>query len=207
MHLFKERLNDSFYRAGIGLIALSLLVFCLPFMVTMEENADFGLFIFNYMFTGIYFLVRVFNKSQIEKENKIHHLFLLLILFLISAYSLNREITVFESSVDWFSGLLVLLCCNYILFAFFNSLPQWARHTISFLNGVGFVTFLYLSIYLLAVVANRVSRLFSVRSFSSPVCSYTFYCQYNHSPKPGIGKPTEILDQFFSRVVGSIDIY
>jgi XrtN system VIT domain protein len=149
MYLLKKRLNDSIYRAGLGLMAISLFLFCLPFMITMEEQATFGLFAFNFMLTAAYFFIRVANRKKIEKEDKIHHLFLLLVLFLISAYSLNREMSVFENSANWFAGLLILLCCNYISFAFFDSMPQWARHTVSFINGAGFITFLYLTIYLL----------------------------------------------------------
>jgi XrtN system VIT domain protein len=152
MYLLKKRLNDQIYRAGLGCIAISLFLFCLPFIIAMEEQAEFGLFVFNFSLTGIYFLIRVVNRKQIEKEKKIHHLFLLLILFLISAYSLNREIPVFENSVNWFAGLLILLCINYVAFALFDSMPQWARHSISFINGAGFITFLYLSIYLLPLL-------------------------------------------------------
>jgi len=149
MYLLKKRLNDNIYRAGLGFIVISLFLFCLPFIATIDEQTEFGLFVLNFSLTGTYFLIRVVNRKQIEKENKIHHLFLLLILFLISAYSLNREMSVFENSVSWFAGLLILLCCNYVAFAFFESMPQWARHLISCINGVGFIAFLYLAIYLL----------------------------------------------------------
>src|SRR5688572_8996081 len=153
MHLLKKRLNDKIYRAGLGCIAISIFLFCLPFIVTIEEQAEFGLFVLNFSLTGIYFLIRIVHRKEIEKESKIHHLLLLLILFLISAYSLNREMSVFENSVNWFTGLLVLLCTNYLAFAFFEGMPQWSRHLISFINGAGFITFLYLSIYLLPLFA------------------------------------------------------
>lgn len=147
--MLKKRLNDSIYRAGLGLMALSLFIFCIPFMFNIDEQSTFAVFVFNFMITGTYFLIRLVNRKEVEKESKIHHLFLLLILLLISAYSLNRNMSVFQKSVDWFAGLLVLLCSNYIAFSFFEDMPKWARHSVSFINGAGFFTFLYLSIYLL----------------------------------------------------------
>lgn len=153
MYLLRERFNDKIYLAGLVCVLTSLIIFCLPFMTKLEEQSIFSLFVFNFIVTGIYFLIRIFNRKQIAKEDKIHHLFLLLILFLISAYSLNREIPVFENSADWFAGLLALLCVNYAAFAFFEGLPNWARHSVSFINGAGLITFLYLSIYLLPLYA------------------------------------------------------
>ena len=153
MHLLREKFNDKIYVTGLALIVFSLIIFCLPFLTRMDEQSTFMLFVFNFLLTVLYFVIRVSDRKRIEKKNKIHHLFLLLILFLISAYSLNREIPVFENSVDWFAGLLILLCINYGAFAFFESMSNWARHLVSFINGIGLITFLYLSVYLLPLSA------------------------------------------------------
>ena len=153
MYLLRERFKDKIYLAGLACTGSSLVIFCLPFITAMDEQSTFTLFVFNFLLTAIYFFIRIFNRKRIEKESKIHHLFLLLILFLISAYSLNREIPVFENSAAWFAGLLALLCINYAAFVFFESMPQWARHLLSFINGIGLITFLYLSIYLLPLYA------------------------------------------------------
>ena len=153
MYLFKERFNDKIYLGGLACIAASLIIFCIRFITKMDEQSSFNLFVFNFILTGVYFFIRVLNRKNIEKENKIHHLFLLLILFLISAYSLNREIPVFETSAGWFAALLVLLCINYAAFAFFDNMPLWAKHLLSFINAAGLVTFLYLSVYLLPLFA------------------------------------------------------
>jgi XrtN system VIT domain protein len=79
------------------------------------------------------------------------------LLFLISAFALNREMNVFENSADWFSVLLVVLCVNYIVFSFSDVIPGWLLYPMYFLLGAGFVTFLYLSVYLVPLSALRLA--------------------------------------------------
>jgi XrtN system VIT domain protein len=117
----------------------------------MKEEQAFGLFVVNFAITLIYFFIILSHRKTTEQENKIHYTFLFLILFLISAYSLNREMSVFEDSAAWFSAILVLCCANYAAFAFADTLPRWAVHLMSFISGVSWVAFLYLAIYLLPI--------------------------------------------------------
>jgi hypothetical protein len=72
------------------------------------------LFAVGYLFTrGI--------KQLLRKEGyRRQYGFLLLILFLISAYALNRELVVFATSPRWFSILLIVLCFNYITSIFYT---------------------------------------------------------------------------------------
>ncbi|MEI9913355.1 MAG: XrtN system VIT domain-containing protein [Bacteroidota bacterium] len=149
MHLLKQKLQNKEYLAGLICIAVSLFFFCLPFFINIKEENAFGLFTANFLLTLVYFFVLFFNRKSIQKEDKIHNTFLFMNLFFISAWSLNREMTVFEDSANWFAGLLVLICVNYISFAYKEVLPKWATHLMSFTAGVSFVTFLYLSLYLL----------------------------------------------------------
>lgn len=149
MYLLRKRFSDQVYRTGIICIALSLGIFCLPFFITAKEDYDFGLFILNFCLTGFYLIYRWVSKETTSREARIHHQFLFLVLSLISAYSLNRQLPVFEDSADWFAGLLVLLCLNYMAFAWFIALPAWTRHLLSFINGAALMTFVYLSVYLM----------------------------------------------------------
>src|SRR5688572_546068 len=134
MSLLRQRFSDSVYQAGVVCIAISLLFFCIPILTGKEEH-NFGFFLMNFAATLFYAFYRLAEKKNVQPENKIHHIFLLLILSLISAFALNREMAVFEDSVPWFSTLLVLLCSNFVLTAYNDSFPHWFSHFISFVNG------------------------------------------------------------------------
>lgn len=153
MLLIKRRFSDKGYRIGIVCILLSLLFYCLSALVHTKAGDTFTLFIFNFTLTGFYFVYRLGIRKQTPVEARIHHVLLFLILFFISAWSLNTEITVFEKSTPWFTGLLLLVCANYMAFAYVQAFPLWAKHLVSFLNGVALVTFLYMSLYLLPLFA------------------------------------------------------
>src|SRR5688572_42679 len=110
MRILQQRFSDGLYRTGIICIAISLFFFCLAQWNKQDDMDGFGMFIMNFGVTVFYFFYRLTQRKKIPAGNKIHTLFLLLILSLISAYALNRTIPIFASSVDWFSVLLSLLC-------------------------------------------------------------------------------------------------
>jgi XrtN system VIT domain protein len=146
------KLKNRTYRSGLACLAASLLFFCLPFWIPQKEGS-FPLFVANFGITIGYFVLMLADKKNVLRENRIHNIFLFLILFFISAWSLNREMTVFEDSADWFSALLVVLCSNYLAFAYAAVIPKWTTHILSFIAGVSCVTFIYLSLYLFPLYA------------------------------------------------------
>src|SRR6185503_16517596 len=131
----------------------SLFFFCLPFFTGMDEGQQFGLFMVSFSMTLLYFILILIKGKKTEAENKIHYTFLFLILFLVSAYSLNRELPVFEDSAAWFAALLVTSCVNYAAFAYADAFPKWMIHVMSFISGISWVSFAYLSAYLLPYYA------------------------------------------------------
>jgi XrtN system VIT domain protein len=147
MNLLKTRLQDPIYRWGLIFNAASLSLFCLPFFVTTNENR-FNFFVGSFFITWAYFIFLIVRRKRMEGENRIHYTFLFLTLFLTSAYSLNREIPVFEDSADWFSVLLVTSCANYLSFAYARVLPKWGVHLMSFIAGISWLAFLYLTLYM-----------------------------------------------------------
>ncbi|HLG39767.1 MAG TPA: XrtN system VIT domain-containing protein, partial [Chitinophagaceae bacterium] len=160
MYLFQSRFRDPMYLSGLLCIAVSLFFFCLPFFVNVDKDQMFGLFMVNFAITWIYFILNLSRRRRIEPGNQIHYTFLFLFLFLISAYSLNREMTVFEDSVSWFSALLVISCINYGAFSLANALPKWTLHLMSFVAGTSWVTFAYLSLYLLPMYGIGIAGFF-----------------------------------------------
>jgi XrtN system VIT domain protein len=149
MDLLKQRLKNTVYLTGLTCIIASLFFYSLPIFFNTQEETDFGFFMPNFALTIIYFFVLVFNRNKVQKEDKIHHTFLFLILFFISAWALNRSMPVFENSAGWFSALLIFTSLNYMTFALSDALPKWTTHLNSFIAGVSFITFVYLALYLL----------------------------------------------------------
>lgn len=141
--------RDGLFRTGIILIVISLLLFSLPLVLPTASESHMPFFFIHYALAAGYFfsvgLRRLIRKSTYQRQ----HIFLLLTLFLISAYALNREMAVFDASPIWFSVLLTVLCATYIATVYFERLPRWVQHSVLFLTGIGAVVFLYLAIYLL----------------------------------------------------------
>jgi XrtN system VIT domain protein len=138
--------RNRLYVAGIICIPISLLIFCIPLFNPQFGREPFGLFLLNYLLAIIFFVLLMAND---RKDLQARALFL--ILFLISAYSLNRSIPIFEESVPWFSILLIVSCANLASITFFEKFPTWAKHIHSALLGLSFIAFLYLSLYLIPV--------------------------------------------------------
>jgi XrtN system VIT domain protein len=163
------KLNDKLFITGLLLILLSAFFFCIPLMGSVAYNTGGGLFICNYAIAVIFFVMLLISKRLKKGKEGLLPLFLFLILLLISAYSLNREMTVFEDSVTWFAVLQIVLCVNFIAFAFFKRFPVWLQYVMTFLLGIAFIAFLYIAIYLvplyiLSVIASFALGI-SVHSF------------------------------------------
>jgi XrtN system VIT domain protein len=147
MNIIQSKLKDSLLATGLALIPLSLAVYCIP-LFNHDTDNFFAVFIMNFCISVTYFFVLLFNKRNKIAVHKRHYTFLLLILLLISAYSLNREMTVFNASPLWFFAALIALCANYIGSIFFHHLPAGVRLLQVFLMGVASAVFFYLSVYL-----------------------------------------------------------
>jgi XrtN system VIT domain protein len=145
--------KDKLYVSGLAFLVISLLVFCIPMLSSMRPDNTFAFFGVNFIFTAVYFFMVLASGRLRKGRNGLPILFIFLILFLISAYALNREMTVFEDTVDWFTIVLVLSCINYLLFAWHHHLPLSLQLLNYFIAGISFVAFFYLSCYLLPLYA------------------------------------------------------
>lgn len=148
MSTFKTQLQDKQFNIGLILLLLTLFFFSIPVWVDVDRNTYINFFIPCYFISIVYFIVLLSTGRLKRGRGGLFPLFLFLIMFLISAYALNRELTVFASNANWFTALLVLSCLNYIVAAFFESLPIWIRHIIGFVLGISIILFIYLSVYL-----------------------------------------------------------
>lgn len=153
MNPLKTIANDKFLWGGWAAILLSALVFCIPLLTAMAPEQYLAFFFLHFGLVIAYHLILLMNRESRNEDHRIHYRVVKLVLLLISAYALNREMEVFATSPTWFSVLLVVLCTNYLTGAFFHRLPSWLRHFSFALYGVAFLVFAYLAIYLLPLYA------------------------------------------------------
>jgi XrtN system VIT domain protein len=148
MRLIKAQLKDIIYIDGLMLLAISLIIFCIPECTSIDNDKLMTWFFANFTLTMGYFCVLLFGRRLKGKKGRgVRGIFL--VLLLISAYALNRVMNVFESSTNWLSALLIISCINCLIFPFRAILPLWGRHLQSFLLGISLCCFIYLSFYLI----------------------------------------------------------
>lgn len=157
------------YLTGTLLCIASTLLFCLPDLIHIQDNGYFGLFGVNYAITVTYGILLLIAGKFKRDRGGLPYIFLLLVLFLISAYSLNRSVSVFEISVNWMCIVLVIISVNAAAIFFFNTFPSWLKHLCCLILGVSMAVFIYLAIYLLPIypisVLLLLGLLFSAHAF------------------------------------------
>lgn len=141
-----EKWKDSLWRTGLVLLLIQAVVFALPLVLDIKTN---GLFIIHGLIALLYFVALLFSGRLKKGQNGLPVLWLFLIIFLVSAYALNREIPVFESATGWMCWLLVISCINYATFYFFENMPRWVQKLQLFILGISIPFYTYLSLYLL----------------------------------------------------------
>ncbi|MBB6612604.1 XrtN system VIT domain-containing protein [Pontibacter sp. Tf4] len=137
---------------GVGLIIVSFLLFMLPeWGVGATDEASFGLFWMNYSLTAVYFVVML-SKGVFSFKRPFRHLeylYLYLVLFIISCYALNRQMSIFQDSVPWLEAFITLFCVTLMAYSFRELLPKKLNQVLLFVLGAGSVLWLYYAIYLL----------------------------------------------------------
>lgn len=138
---------DNLFTGGVCLVLISLLIYCIPALTGINSDNTMGVFMFNYFAALLFYGCMFFTKKHKGTENK-HIYALFLALTLISAYSLNRTITVFEKPVGWFAAAQVMAAFVYLLIPFIDKAPIVLRRVSGFAFGISFALFVYLSVYL-----------------------------------------------------------
>ncbi|WP_188133866.1 XrtN system VIT domain-containing protein [Chitinophaga sp. CF418] len=147
MKIIRKRLNDMIYRTGLILLAVTLIIFLIPELLSVEDRLTW--FFLNHAITAGYFLTLWFSGRLRRGREGLHPFFLFLLMFLVGAYALNRNIPVFEVSAPWFAVTIILCSVNYIAFAFIRVVPVPVRMVMFFLLGLSLCCFLYMTIYIL----------------------------------------------------------
>ncbi len=151
----KRHLTDPTSHMGLIFFAISFAVFAISVNHSVSTGDPFSvIFFINYVLTVIFFiLVLIDSKAKTNRlfrfPNFTHNV-LLLQLFNVSAYSLNRTLTVFQVSTNWVTAFLLLSNGLLLLHVFRRNFKvNWVSHLIVVAANLGLLFHFYESIYVL----------------------------------------------------------
>lgn len=134
---------------GYTLLAISLLVFVLTGQLDAREG-NLSFFFLHYAFAVAYALVLLTQKSigflKSWRKEHINKTILLLNLFLVSAYALNRELPVFDDSTVWLCVYIVITSIATLSYHFSTAFA-WLNSLRLIVLGTAVILYLYLSLY------------------------------------------------------------
>src|SRR6187431_1100748 len=149
------RLVEPLYLTGIILILVSLIVFVITGHGehSIGNQNYFGIFFINYAICGFYFALTLAKgyagfKWPFFKTKTIYYI-PMIILLIISAFSLNREITIFEKMADWVSIMLVILSIVLLAVPYIDNFPKFLRGCMVFCIAIILPLIIYFAIYLM----------------------------------------------------------
>lgn len=148
-------LEDKFRLSGIVSILISAAVFVISGF--LREDAAFFLFILCYGFSAIFALLFLYKIAFLYKRKagqaKIEYTALVLVLWFISAFSLNRVMNIFNSSGTWLSVYICIACLAMVLSTIQEAFGLFAKHILTFLLAASSLLFIYYAIYLIPFYA------------------------------------------------------
>ncbi|HRI60816.1 MAG TPA: hypothetical protein PK228_13855, partial [Saprospiraceae bacterium] len=148
-------LKDKVYVTGLVLLAISTVLFVVkPAAARGEET--FGWFMLHYLLVWLYMIVLWVDKRLRwwmfgARRAEYPTMLLLLMLWLISCFALNREVTIFQPSAPWLNWHLGLSGLACVAFAWHERMPSAARWALWFVLGTAIVLFIYYAIALVPV--------------------------------------------------------
>lgn len=145
-------LRQSIVRWALFSLALQLLIFVVSDYLPKNGNDEFGFFLLHYAVVVFWFIALLFSGRLKKGSDGLPLLLKWLLMFLVSAYALNREMSVFNQSAIWMQVLLTSSSVAMLAFALRLQLPQWLLVICMVLFTAGFWLMAYLSMYLLPML-------------------------------------------------------
>lgn len=144
--------EPKFLYLGYALLAVSAGTFGLfEWVDSLNGREDFAIFIFHYLLAITYTILLISQRAYGIRDSwsrrNIGSTIILVNLYLVSAYALNRTLPVFEDSTDWLCVYIILIACNLLSFQYFKKLPGWLNCLQFTLLGSAFLLFLYMTLY------------------------------------------------------------
>jgi XrtN system VIT domain protein len=156
--------EDTLFLAGFLLIIISAVIFAVAMPVSSQNFG--GAFFINYVISAGYLLFLFIRgiakyKWRFSKGKLIHTVMLLLIWF-VSAFALNREMNIFDSSAPWLNVWIVLSSAALMLACLYTVLPKLFNYLLFFLLGGALLLFTYYAIYLVPLYLISVIGLIAI---------------------------------------------
>lgn len=150
--------QDTTFRSAFILLALSASVFLVYDVLgdsQREAGGNVGMIMIHYglaLCFSILLLTKGFYKSGREDySSRRPTRWMGLLLWLISAYALNREMTVFQQSTTWLCWVLVAVGLAMVAYTWKESLSVRGQQLLYAVFAVGFLLFVYMSFYLVGL--------------------------------------------------------
>lgn len=145
-------LRDSTTLVGYLFLIVSTGLYGLEEYVGLSRGDDnFTIFFIHYFIALAFVIILIANKNygirRSWRKEHIHKTIILLNLFLVSAYALNRVLVVFEDSVQWLCVYLLLASATTLTYRYFDRLPRAVNRLQHVLLGSALVLYLYMTIY------------------------------------------------------------
>jgi len=143
---------DTLHWTGIMSIIVSASFLFVDDLLAIK-NPEFNSFIICYGITAIYsfaVLARTLTRYRWRlAKGPLHHTALMLVLWFISAFSLNKEMNIFENSGPWLSVAVFLASLALIAATFHERLPRFIKGVLAFMLGAATLLFSYYAVYLI----------------------------------------------------------
>lgn len=143
---------DGTTLSGYLLLAISAGLYGLEdHYYTSRGDNNLTLFFIHYFLALVFVIMLLLNKAygirRSWRKEHIHKTAILLNLFLVSAYALNRELPVFEDSVPWFCVYVLLTSAVMLSYHYFDRVPKAVNYVQHIALGSALVLYLYMTIY------------------------------------------------------------
>ncbi len=160
MHRTEQKITryNNLILIGYSLLAASLILYGLFEYVALKKSEQrFTVFVLHYLIALGYTLALLMDGSLgIRKSWRIENIdktVVLLNLFLISAYALNRELPVFASSTSWLCVYLFVTSLCMLSYRYFSYLNIWINRLQHIVLGSAIILYIYLAVYVAHVYA------------------------------------------------------
>lgn len=139
--------NNKTTASGYLLVLLSSFIFYFGEYFIHNSNDLSVLFICNYVLAIIFLVITFTDKKEgkkgFTKNFKLQNTSIALVLFNISAYSLNRDIVVFRESTTWLVAFLIVFNFTFLLYGIKDKLPKWFHGIIVCVLSIGIIFQIY----------------------------------------------------------------